>query len=77
MYVENNVCDQLIHTIMDVKGKTKDDVNARKDLVDHCKHRKLHVDGHEVVGGERVTMPNAPFAFNKDQRKLCTIGLKV
>ena len=72
MHVEKNVCDQIIHTIMDVKGKTKDDVNARRDLAEHCKHRKLHVDDAEVVGRERVAMPSAPFALNKEQKKaLC------
>ena len=43
MHIEKNVCDQIIYTIMDIKGKTKDDVNARLDLAEHCKCQKLHV----------------------------------
>ena len=61
MHIEKNVCEQIIHTIMDVKGKTKDDVNAKWDLADHCKRQKLHVDATRVARGERVTMPSAPF----------------
>jgi len=33
MYTGKNVCEQIIHKIMDVKGKTKDDVSARRDLL--------------------------------------------
>ena len=54
---------------MDVKGKTKDDINASRDLVEHCKCRKLHVQTTKVVRGERVTMPMAPFVLNKEQKK--------
>ena len=70
MHVEKNVCEQILHTIMDVKGKTKDDVNARRDLVEHCKRRKLHLQ--TTVGGERVMMPTTPFVLSKEQKRgLC------
>ena len=51
---------------MDIKGKTKDDVNVRTDLVKHCKHQKLHVQPTRVAGEEKMTMPSAPFALNKE-----------
>ena len=59
----------MLHTIIDVKGKTKDDVNARRDLVEHCEHRKLYLQTTIVDGGERVTMPTTPFILNKEQKK--------
>ena len=68
MHVEKNVCEQILHTIMDVKGKTKDDVHARRDLVEHCKRRKLHLQ--TTVGGERVMMPTAPFVLSKEQKRV-------
>jgi len=34
MHVENNVCDNLIGKLMNIKGKTKDSVNARLDLIE-------------------------------------------
>jgi len=37
MHIEKNVCEQIIHITMDVKGKTKNDVNARRDLAEHSK----------------------------------------
>jgi len=34
MHVENNVCDSIIGTLLNIKRKTKDEINARKDLVE-------------------------------------------
>jgi len=43
MHIEKNVFEQIVNTIMNVEGKSKDDINSRKDLAIHCKHRRLHV----------------------------------
>ena len=34
MHVEKIFCDSLINTLLNIKGKTKDNLNARQDLVD-------------------------------------------
>jgi len=34
MHVEENVCDSIIGTLLNIKGKTKNGINARKDLVE-------------------------------------------
>jgi len=34
MHVEKNVCDSIIGTLLNIKGKTKDEINACKDLVE-------------------------------------------
>ena len=41
MHIEKNVLDNVFNTIMDVKGKTKDNAKARTDLKEYCKHREL------------------------------------
>jgi len=33
MHVEKNVCDSIIGTLLNIKGKTKNGIKARKDLV--------------------------------------------
>jgi hypothetical protein len=33
MHMEKNVCDNILCTLLSIKGKTKDDVNARLDIV--------------------------------------------
>ena len=34
MHVEKNVCDSLIGTLLNIKGKTKDGLECHHDLVD-------------------------------------------
>ncbi|XP_031116564.1 uncharacterized protein LOC116020223 [Ipomoea triloba] len=34
MHVEKNMCDSLVGTLLDIKGKTKDGLNARLDLIE-------------------------------------------
>jgi len=34
MNVEKNVCDCIIGILLNIKGKTKDEINVRKDLVE-------------------------------------------
>jgi len=43
MHIEKNVFDQIINTVMNAKYKTIDDLNARKDMLTHCKRRRLNV----------------------------------
>lgn len=71
MHIEKNVFDNVFHTVMDVKGKTKDNVKARRDLGEYCKRRKL--EAQDVVnskGEKRTLKPNAPFVLPKEKRKL-------
>lgn len=41
IHVEKNVFENLFYTILDVKGKMKDNGNARKDLKVYCKLAEL------------------------------------
>ena len=34
MHVEKNVCDSLIGLLLNIKGKTKDGIKVRKDMVE-------------------------------------------
>jgi len=36
MHIENNFFDNVFTTVMDVKGKTKDNEKARMDVVEYC-----------------------------------------
>ncbi|XP_013624132.1 PREDICTED: uncharacterized protein LOC106330138 [Brassica oleracea var. oleracea] len=46
MHIEKNFFDNLMNTILDVQGKTKDNLKSRLDLVDICARPELHVDEH-------------------------------
>jgi len=71
MHIENNVFDQIINTVMNVKSKTKDDLKSRKDMSTRCKHRRLNVRFVEVgEGSVREVMPPAPYVLTTDHRKV-------
>jgi hypothetical protein len=42
MHIEKNVMDNILSTILDIPGKTKDDLTARTDLVEMGLRHKLH-----------------------------------
>ncbi|KAL0287390.1 UNVERIFIED_CONTAM: hypothetical protein Scaly_2766300 [Sesamum calycinum] len=43
MHIEKNVFDNIFNTVMDIKGKTKDNLNARKDLKIICNRSELEL----------------------------------
>lgn len=47
MYIEKNVFDNVIYTLLNEKHKSKDHVNARKDLQDMSIRRDLCPDENE------------------------------
>jgi Transposase family tnp2/Domain of unknown function (DUF4218)/Transposase-associated domain len=64
MHIERNVFCNILYTVMDTKGKTKDTVNARLDVEAICRRPALHlVDS----GTGRISKPRAPYTFNKEQ----------
>jgi len=71
MHIDKNVFEKVINTIMNVKGKSKDDINSRKDIAMHYKRRKLNIQICSVADrGQREVMPTAPYVLNKEQRKV-------
>ncbi|XP_038708541.1 uncharacterized protein LOC120003590 [Tripterygium wilfordii] len=63
MHIEKNICDSLLWTIMNVKGKTKDNISARLDLQKIGIRHELH-PRHE---GARQTMPVACFTLSRKE----------
>ena len=53
MHIEKNVFEHIINTVMNAKSRTKDDLNARKDMVTHCKRRRLNVIVVDAGEGSR------------------------
>ena len=45
MHIEKNIFDNIMNTILNVKGKTKDNLKSRLDLPDICARKSLHIDG--------------------------------
>jgi len=47
MHVKRNVFDGIIGTLLNIKGKMNDGINARKDLVETSVRLKLQPQPHD------------------------------
>ena len=70
IYIEKNVFEKIINTMMNVKDKTKDDLQA-KDISTQCKRRRCIVQVIEDgEGSVHEVIRSAPYVLSKDQRKM-------
>ncbi|KAK4390388.1 Zinc finger BED domain-containing protein RICESLEEPER 1 [Sesamum angolense] len=67
MHIEKNVFDNIFNTVMDIKGKMKDNMNARRDLKIICNRLELELDERRPN-----VMPKAVYTLAKEQkRRVC------
>ena len=66
MHIEKNVFDKIFNIVMDVKGKTKDNPKARRDLSIYCDRWELELKDE---GDGKIVKPKASYTLTKDQRK--------
>ncbi|KAL4038879.1 hypothetical protein IC575_002515 [Cucumis melo] len=64
MYIEKNVCDNLVGTLLNIEGKMKDTTNALLDLQDLKKRKDLHL----VEVGNRLVKPHASYTLTTSER---------
>ncbi|KAL0448087.1 UNVERIFIED_CONTAM: hypothetical protein Slati_1936600 [Sesamum latifolium] len=64
MHIEKNVFDNIFNTVMDIKGKTKDNLNARRNLKSICNRPELELDEHRPN-----FMPKAAYTLSKEQKR--------
>jgi hypothetical protein len=71
MHLEKNVSDNFISTLLAICHKTKDNLNARLDLVE----LGIREDLHPIVDNEgKQSLPDAPFTMSLEKRKiLCSV----
>jgi len=62
MHIEKNVFENIFNTIMDVKGKIKDNIKARMDIMLFCNHKNMKL----VFDGSQVAKPRTSFALEKN-----------
>jgi len=66
MHVEKNVCETLIDTLLNINGKTKDDLNARLDLIE----MNIRGESTPIQMDKRTYLPPACYTMSKDEKKL-------
>ena len=64
MYIEKNVVDNIIGTLLNLDGKTKDNLKARQDLKDIDIRSELHL---EKVGNDQTRMPHVCYHMNASE----------
>jgi hypothetical protein len=67
MHIEKNVFDNLYDTISGLDGKTKDNLQARLDLVDMNIRADLHP---QVKDSGKLYLPPARFGMSKSERRV-------
>ncbi|XP_042423450.1 uncharacterized protein LOC122011081 [Zingiber officinale] len=73
MHVEKNVCENIIGTMLNLKKKSKDGVNARKDL----RHLNIRKELHPQEKGENMYhLPAAPYTLSKKEMDVFCSRLK-
>lgn len=66
MHIEKNICDNVLGTLLDIKGKTKDPVVAREDLCDWGIREELHMKVR--ARDNKPIKPAACYTLSVDER---------
>ena len=64
IHIEKNVCDSIIGTLLNIKGKTKDGIESRRDLVTMGIRQDLQPNLKE----NKLTLPAASFTLSKEEK---------
>ena len=72
MHIEKNVLGNIFNTVMDVKWKTKENINARLDLALFYNSKNMEL----VYDESRVAKPKASFVLEKNAQLLVYKWLK-
>src|SRR6266540_1083543 len=77
MHIEKNVCDSVLGILLNMKDKTKDDVNARLDMVDMGIRPELAPLVHH--NGKLYCLPTCYTLSKAEKTEFCTFlhGVKV
>jgi len=62
MHIEKSMFENIFNIVMDVKGKTKDNIKARLDVALFCNYKNMEL----VYDGSRVAKPRASFVLEKN-----------
>ncbi|GAU47807.1 hypothetical protein TSUD_404120, partial [Trifolium subterraneum] len=73
MHIEKNFCDNILHTVMDVPGKTKDNEKARCDLSLFCKRPEIEL---KLLPNGKYLKPKAVYTLTSDEAKSVCQWLK-
>ncbi|KAL4034903.1 hypothetical protein IC575_003575 [Cucumis melo] len=65
MHVEKNICESIVGTLLGIESKSKDGVNARKDL----ELMGIRADLHPQERGKQIYFLAAPYTLSKSEKR--------
>jgi len=72
MHIEKNMFENIFNTVMDVKGKTNDNIKARLDVALFCNRKNIEL----VCDRSWVAKPRESFVLEKNAQLLVYKWLK-
>ena len=73
MHIEKNVCDNLLGTLLNLDGKTKDNMKARLDLKELGIRSELHPI---MLANDRNYLPPASYTMSAQEKDNFLIVLR-
>jgi hypothetical protein len=73
MHIKKSMFENIFNIVIDVKGKTKDNMKAIMDILLFCYHKNIEL----IYDGSQVVMSKANFVLDKHAQYLSTNGLRV
>ena len=64
MHIKKNICDSILGTLLEIKGKTKDGPNAHHDL----KVMRIRKDLHLKRKSDKYILPFACYTLTKNEK---------
>ena len=74
MHIEKNICDNLIGTLLDISGKSKDHAKARFDLLEMGIKERLQPELSNA--GKHVFFQKACFSMSSKEKDIFFHALK-
>ena len=72
MHVEKNVCDSVLGTLLNIEGKTKDNLNAHLDL----QLMGIKKDSYPRKIGDKLLLPIAKYSLSLEEKRIFCQFLK-
>jgi len=72
MHIKKNMFENIFNTVMDSKGKTKDNIKTKMDITLFCHRKNMKL----VYVGSQVAKPKANFVLDKNAQLLIYQWLK-
>ena len=67
MHIEKNVFENIFNMVMDVKGKTEENIKAKMNIALFCHHKNMEL----VYVGSRVAKSKSQFCLRQEYAITC------